>query len=84
MVPAYTAAAFAKRFARLGMSAPPAGAMIAIGFIHNLIRRHPSCMVLLHRPPGKVRISVCLWQSLAISGGSAAPLVLGAAPLPAR
>lgn len=24
--------------------------MVALGFIHNLIRRHPSCVVLLHRP----------------------------------
>jgi U3 small nucleolar RNA-associated protein 19 len=24
--------------------------MVSIGFVHNLIRRHPSCMVLLHRP----------------------------------
>lgn len=50
MVPAYTAASFAKRFARLALRAPPAGAMLAIAFIHNLIRRHPSCMVLLHNP----------------------------------
>lgn len=40
MVPAYTAAAFAKKMARLALKAPPAGAMIAIGFIHNVIRRY--------------------------------------------
>ena len=39
MVPAYTAAAFAKKLARLALKAPPAGAMLAIGFIHNIIRR---------------------------------------------
>jgi U3 small nucleolar RNA-associated protein 19 len=50
MVPAYTAAAFAKKFARLALRAPPAGAMLALGFIHNIIRRHPACMVLLHNP----------------------------------
>lgn len=27
-----------------------AGAIIAIAFIHNLLRRHPSCSVLVHRP----------------------------------
>jgi hypothetical protein len=27
-----------------------AGAMIAIAFVHNLLRRHPACTVLLHRP----------------------------------
>lgn len=50
MVPAYTAAAFIKKFARLALTAPPAGAIIAIAFIHNLLRRHPSCSVLLNKP----------------------------------
>lgn len=26
------------------------GAMIAIVFVHNLLRRHPSCSILLHKP----------------------------------
>ena len=39
LVPAYTVAAFVKRFARLSLAAPPAGAMLAIAFIHNLLRR---------------------------------------------
>ena len=52
-VPAYLAAAFAKRLARLALSAPPAGAMTAVVLAHNLLRRHPGCSVLLHRaaPP---------------------------------
>ena len=49
MVPAYTAAAFVKRFARLALTAPPHGTMICLAFIHNLIRRHPACNVLFHR-----------------------------------
>ena len=49
MVPAYTAAAFAKRFARLALAAPPAGALVSIVFIHNLLRRHPACLQLIHR-----------------------------------
>jgi hypothetical protein len=49
-VPAYTVAAFAKRFARLALVAPPAGAMIAIAFIHNLLRRHPALYVMIHNP----------------------------------
>lgn len=51
LVPAYTAAAFAKKFARLGLVVPPSGALIAIAFIHNILRRHPACLQLLHRPP---------------------------------
>lgn len=52
MVPAYTAAAFAKRFARMAVSVPPSGALCCIAFAHNLIRRHPGCMCLIHRPNG--------------------------------
>jgi U3 small nucleolar RNA-associated protein 19 len=48
-LPAYLAAAFAKRMSRLALSAPPHGCMLAIGFTHNLLRRHPGCCVLLHR-----------------------------------
>ncbi|KAG2424155.1 hypothetical protein HXX76_014688 [Chlamydomonas incerta] len=50
LVPAYTVAAFVKRFARLALAAPPPGAMVAIAFIHNLVRRHPALAVMLHSP----------------------------------
>lgn len=49
-MPAYTIAAFCKRLARLSLTAPPSGAMIAISFIYNLVRRHPACSALLHNP----------------------------------
>mmetsp|Transcript_16956 Transcript_16956/g.32481 ORF Transcript_16956/g.32481 Transcript_16956/m.32481 type:complete len:595 (+) Transcript_16956:111-1895(+) len=49
LLPAYIGAAFAKRFARLAISAPPSGAIVAVSFIHNLLRRHPSCSVMVHR-----------------------------------
>lgn len=78
MVPAYTAAAFAKRFARLALSVPPAGALCCMAFAHNLIRRHPGCMCLIHRPndvpgpdsydpeapnlDGSKGIESCLWE----------------------
>lgn len=51
MVPAYTAAAFIKKFGRLALVAPPAGALISIAFMHNLLRRHPACLQLIHRNP---------------------------------
>ena len=51
MVPAYTVGAFVKRLARLALGAPPAGALLALAFMHNLMRRHPATMQLLHRPP---------------------------------
>jgi len=49
-LPGYCAAAFCKKFGRLSLSAPPAGAMLCVSFIHNLMRRHPkSCLPLIHR-----------------------------------
>uniref|UniRef100_J3M0S6 CCAAT-binding factor domain-containing protein n=1 Tax=Oryza brachyantha TaxID=4533 RepID=J3M0S6_ORYBR len=47
-LPAYLAAAFAKRLSRLTLSAPPAGVLIIIALIHNLLRRHPSINFLVH------------------------------------
>uniref|UniRef100_A0A671QHL1 Nucleolar complex protein 4 homolog n=1 Tax=Sinocyclocheilus anshuiensis TaxID=1608454 RepID=A0A671QHL1_9TELE len=49
-LPAYLVAAFVKRFARLSLTAPPTSLLILLPFICNLIRRHPSCRVLIHRP----------------------------------
>ena len=48
-LPAYLAAAFIKRLSRLALRAPPAGAMACVAFVHNLLRRHPGCAVLVHR-----------------------------------
>jgi U3 small nucleolar RNA-associated protein 19 len=70
LVPAYTIAAFAKKLARLAVSASPAGAMLAIAFIHNIIRRHPSCMVLLDSPSGGMAAGPSLIRSHASSSAS--------------
>jgi len=48
-LPAYLAAAFIKRMARLAVHAPPAGAILATAYCHNLLRRHPGCGVMVHR-----------------------------------
>lgn len=69
LVPAYTAAAFVKRFARLGAAAPPAGAMVAIAFIHNLVRRHPSLIIMLHNPRAAYRAAVAAAAAGGIGGG---------------
>lgn len=45
----YLVAAFAKKLARLTLTAPPAGCMVSVRFIYNLLKRHPSCKVLIHR-----------------------------------
>ncbi|XP_040272206.1 nucleolar complex protein 4 homolog [Bufo bufo] len=49
-LPAYLVAAFAKRLSRLSITAPPQVLVMIIPFICNLIRRHPSCRPLIHRP----------------------------------
>jgi hypothetical protein len=49
-LPVYLVAAFAKRLARLALTAPPESLLMVLPFIYNLIRRHPSCRVLVHRP----------------------------------
>ena len=48
-LPGYLVAAFIKRLARLCLRAPPAGCHVAVRFIYNLLKRHPSCKVLIHR-----------------------------------
>ena len=49
LLPSYLAAAFAKRLARLALSAPPWGAATAVALAHNLVRRHAALAPLLHR-----------------------------------
>lgn len=48
-LPAYLAAAFAKKLSRLALSVPPSGALVIIAIIHNLLRRHPSINFLVHQ-----------------------------------
>lgn len=51
-LPAYLAAAFAKKLSRLALFVPPSGALIVIAIIHNLLRRHPSINFLVHKFDG--------------------------------
>ncbi|XP_010266227.1 PREDICTED: nucleolar complex protein 4 homolog isoform X2 [Nelumbo nucifera] len=48
LLPAYLAAAFAKKLSRLALLVPPSGALVIIALIHNLLRRHPSINCLVH------------------------------------
>lgn len=45
-------ASFIKRLARLALTASAPGAVIVIPFIYNLLKRHPTCMVLLQNADG--------------------------------
>ncbi|XP_078467841.1 nucleolar complex protein 4 homolog [Lampetra planeri] len=48
-LPAYLVLAFVKRLSRLSLTAPPHALLLLLPFIGNLVRRHPSSRVLLHR-----------------------------------
>lgn len=43
-------ASFIKKLARLSITSSASGVVIVIPFIYNLLKRHPSCMVMLHNP----------------------------------
>ncbi len=90
-VPSYLVTAFAKRFARLALTAPPAGAIFCIAVIYNLLRRHPVCRPLINRAlkdlsmaaagavvPGKKGAPTAPAQPAALSAADAEPLLLGA------
>lgn len=47
---AHLVASFIKRLARLTLSAPPGAIVSVIPFVYNLLRKHPSCMIMLHNP----------------------------------
>lgn len=48
-LPAYLVASFIKRFARLALFASPVSCCVCIAFVVNLLVRHPSCGVMIHR-----------------------------------
>ena len=55
-LPATLVASFIKRISRHSMSAPPHGIVAIIPVVYNLLKRHPTCMQLIHRPdslPGR-------------------------------
>ncbi|CAI5494162.1 unnamed protein product [Closterium sp. Naga37s-1] len=59
LLPAYMAAAFTKQLFRLSLCAPPSGAIVVVALAHNLLRRHPAIVPLVHRnaPPDTLQDS---------------------------
>ncbi|ABN67182.2 predicted protein [Scheffersomyces stipitis CBS 6054] len=45
-------ASFIKKLARLSLGASASGVVIVIPFIYNLLKRHPTCMIMLHNIEG--------------------------------
>ncbi|KAI9809044.1 MAG: hypothetical protein M1825_002333 [Sarcosagium campestre] len=48
-LPAALVASFIKRLARLSLRAPPAGIVVVVPWIYNLLKKHPLCTFMIHR-----------------------------------
>jgi len=48
-LPAALVASFIKRLSRLTLHAPPAGIVVVVPWIYNLLKEHPACTFMIHR-----------------------------------
>ncbi|KAI9848637.1 MAG: hypothetical protein M1838_000476 [Thelocarpon superellum] len=48
-LPGALVASFIKRMSRLSLFAPPAGVVVVIPWVYNLLKKHPSCTFMVHR-----------------------------------
>lgn len=48
-LPSSTVCSFIKRLSRLSLTAPPQGCLVIVALIYNLLLKHPSAIVLIHR-----------------------------------
>jgi U3 small nucleolar RNA-associated protein 19 len=49
MIPSKMVASFLKRILRLTLWAPPAGILLVLPLIFNLLRKHPLCIEMIHK-----------------------------------
>ncbi|KAL7819621.1 CBF domain-containing protein [Trichoderma gracile] len=49
-LPAALVASFVKRLSRLALNAPPSAIATVVPWTYNLLRRHPTCTFMIHRP----------------------------------
>ncbi|KAK3690805.1 Maturation and nuclear export of 40S ribosomal subunits interacting protein [Vermiconidia calcicola] len=49
-LPAALVASFVKRLARLSLQAPPGGIVWVVPWVYNMLKKHPACTFMLHRP----------------------------------
>ncbi|XP_078277959.1 nucleolar complex protein 4 homolog [Rhinoraja longicauda] len=80
-LPAYLVAAFIKRLSRLALTAPPDSLLMVIPLICNLLRRHPSCHILLHRPTDTPACYTCSRYTFTPAPGTRLHLLQVAGPL---
>lgn len=48
-LPAVLVASFIKRLSRLTLNAPPGGVVAVVPWIYNLLKKHPTCTLMIHR-----------------------------------
>lgn len=48
-LPAALVASFIKRLSRLTLHAPPAGIVVVVPWIYNILKEHPACTFMIHR-----------------------------------
>ena len=48
-LPAALVASFVKRLSRLTLHAPPAGIVVVVPWIYNLLKEHPACTFMIHQ-----------------------------------
>ncbi|KAI8818284.1 CBF/Mak21 family-domain-containing protein [Fimicolochytrium jonesii] len=48
-LPSYLIAAFIKKLTRLALNASPAAIITVVPFVFNLLKKHPACLVIIHR-----------------------------------
>ncbi len=48
-LPAALIASFIKRLSRLTLHAPPAGIVVVVPWIYNILKEHPTCTFMIHR-----------------------------------
>ncbi|KAK4545633.1 hypothetical protein LTR36_002586 [Oleoguttula mirabilis] len=49
-LPAAMVASFIKRLARLSLQAPPGAIVWVVPWVYNMLKQHPACTFMLHRP----------------------------------
>ena len=64
-VPAYVAAAFLKRIARIALLSPAPTLYFSLPFIRQLLQRHPNCLQLIHRTSSQAFVSEDVLSELA-------------------
>ncbi|OJD30891.1 ribosome biogenesis protein [Diplodia corticola] len=48
-LPAALVASFIKRLSRLALHAPPAGIVVVVPWVYNMLMKHPACTFMIHR-----------------------------------